>query len=295
MNTRRRRRTAARARTARFVVGLFALVTVAAGCGSDNGDEATTGADIEHVHGLGVDPADGAVYAATHNGLFRVPDAGDPELVGDNQQDTMGFTVVGANHFLGSGHPDPADDDLPPLLGLIETTDAGREWEPRSLLGEADFHALAARHGLVYGYDATQQRFMVTSDRFDWDVRSSPPGLISLAVAPTDADRLIATTTSGVIASTDGGRTWSATESPVLAFVSWADDSTLAGAGPDGAIHVSTDGGESWTEVGSLRGPPEALLAIDRQALVAAASGHGVLRSNDGGATWTPVSGDSGS
>jgi hypothetical protein len=62
------------------------------------------------------------------------------ERVGDSYQDTMGFTVVGPNRFLGSGHP--ATDDLPPLLGLIESTDAGKTWEHVSLLGEADSHVL---------------------------------------------------------------------------------------------------------------------------------------------------------
>jgi hypothetical protein len=36
---------------------------------------------FEHVHGLGVDPADGMLYAATHYGLFRVPEVGEAERV----------------------------------------------------------------------------------------------------------------------------------------------------------------------------------------------------------------------
>jgi photosystem II stability/assembly factor-like uncharacterized protein len=278
----------------RGLLALVAVALVATACGGNDGNDAAAG-EIEHVHGLGIDPADGMLYAATHTGLFRVPETGAVERVGQSRQDTMGFTVVGANRFLGSGHPDPADDELPPQLGLIESTDAGRTWEPRSMLGEADFHALAARHDLVYAYDATQQRFMVTGDGTEWDLRSSPPGLISLAVDPTDPDRLVATTTSGVITSTDGGRSWNTIEAPVLAWVSWADDGTLAGAGPNGGIHVSTDGATSWSEAGALPGSPEALLAIDRQALVAAVSEQGLFRSDDGGATWTSIPRDDGS
>ena len=42
------------------------------------------GADpgIEHVHGLGVDPADGVLYAATHYGLFRLPEGGEADARG---------------------------------------------------------------------------------------------------------------------------------------------------------------------------------------------------------------------
>jgi hypothetical protein len=60
-----------------------------------------------HVHGLGINPKDGALFVATHTGLFRAGE-GEPKAtrVADRFQDTMGFTVVGPNRFLGSGHPE---------------------------------------------------------------------------------------------------------------------------------------------------------------------------------------------
>jgi hypothetical protein len=164
-----------------------------------------------HVHGLGINPADGTLYAATHTGLFAVRD-GVGQRVADRLQDTMGFTVVGPDHFLGSGHPDFRDTQLyqpdrRPLLGLIESRDAGRSWQPLSLLGEADFHALQIAHGLVYGYDATGQRFMVTRDRRRWQVRSTVE-LVGFAVSPTDPELVVATTGGVLLRSTDGGRHW---------------------------------------------------------------------------------------
>ena len=61
----------------------------------------------------------------------------------------MGFTVVGPDRFLGSGHPDAAGirQGKPARLGLIESTDAGDSWASRSLSGEVDFHALASSQG----------------------------------------------------------------------------------------------------------------------------------------------------
>ncbi len=277
-----------RRRSPLVLVALAALaVTGITACGGDDTTEVTApGAGLEHVHGLGIDPGDGTLYAATHFGLFRIPENGEARRVGDSYQDTMGFTVVGAEHFLGSGHPDLQDVELPPLLGLIESTDGGRRWEPISLLGEADFHALVARHGLVYGYDATNERFMVSSDRRSWESRSSPPGLVSFAVDPTDADHILATTTAGLIASADGGRAWDAVAAPPLALVSWAADGKLAAVGPGGLVFVSNDGGASWAAVGELPGSPEAFLAIDGRAFVAAVTEKGLYRSRDGGVTW---------
>ncbi|MFN2495114.1 MAG: hypothetical protein ABR608_04290 [Pseudonocardiaceae bacterium] len=45
-------------------------------------------------------------------------------------EDPLGFTVVGPNHFLASGHPG-ADQDGPGNVGLIETTDGGRTFRTR--------------------------------------------------------------------------------------------------------------------------------------------------------------------
>src|ERR687895_1117732 len=48
-----------------------------------------------HVHGLGVNPEDGALYIATHTGLWRVgPEERRAGRGGDRLQDTMGFTVA---------------------------------------------------------------------------------------------------------------------------------------------------------------------------------------------------------
>ena len=83
-----------------------------------------------HVHGLGVDPADGALFIATHTGLWRSPKGElTARRVTDNRQDTMGFSVVGPASFLGSGHPDLREavaKQLPPHLGLIASGTRGR-------------------------------------------------------------------------------------------------------------------------------------------------------------------------
>ena len=247
---------------------------------------------VEHVHGLGVDPADGLLYAATHFGLWRLPERGEGTRVADRYQDTMGFTVVGPGTFLGSGHPDfQMDPDLPTRLGLIRSTDAGQTWDSVSLSGEADFHVLRAAHGKVYGWDAGTGRVMVSTDHGgNWDTRSVM-ALRDLVVSPDDAETLLATTEAGVMRSSDGGRTWAQIAgAPVLTVLAWETREALFGVAPDGVVQHSGDGGATWARRGAVNGEPEALaLTVDggAQRLHVAVAEQGVLSSDDGGGTFT--------
>ncbi len=244
---------------------------------------------VAHVHGLGVNPADDSLYVATHTGTFRIPDNGPAERVGASYQDTMGFTIAGPDRFLGSGHPDvPAlRRGEPPLLGLIESTDAGQTWQSRSLRGEADFHGLAFAHDRVYGLDSTGGRFMVSTDMTDWDTRSTI-GLSSFAVDPADPDHIVGTGPEGLLASSDGGRQWVAQKGPGLVELSWEPDMGLWGVEADGAVHRSNDGGTTWEQAGQLPGQPQALLAQDGVLYAAALEDDatGIYRSDDEGRTW---------
>jgi hypothetical protein len=210
-------------------VAAVLVAVVVTACQADRpgapASEATDDPGVVHVHGLGVNPRDGVLYAATHTGLFMIRDGG-ARRVGDRYQDTMGFTVVGPDHFLGSGHPDLRDRrllkaDRPPLLGLVESRDAGATWEPLSLLGATDFHALEVAHGQVHGYDATGGRLMVSRDRISWQVRSAVD-LLGFAVSPTDPDLLVAMTPRGLARSSNGGRRWQPIPGPDLLALDWA-------------------------------------------------------------------------
>lgn len=279
-------------RTASTVLlGVLATLALSA-CSSGTPDAESPGATggqgpgVAHVHGLGVDPADGVLYAATHFGLFAIPRTGPATRVAARFQDTMGFTVTGPHTFLGSGHPDQQKDPkLPPRLGLIRSTDAAQSWTTVSLGGKVDFHALHAAHGNVYGWDSGTGTLMVSTDQGrTWDTR----GTLSLAdfvVSPDNPQVLLATTATGLVRSTDGGRTFAPTAGPRLVVLAWDRSAALVGLDEAGTLHASADGGTTWTTRGALEGPPEALTAAG-DALYAAVSDKGVFGSLDGGATW---------
>ncbi len=279
------------------VGGIASLVLEVAACAPE-GDGARAGAapaapelGVEHVHGLGVDPADGVLYAATHFGLWRIPEQEQATRVADRHQDTMGFTVVGPRTFLGSGHPDfQMDPDLPVRLGLIRSDDAGETWESVSLSGGADFHVLHAAHGQVYGWDSGSGRVMVSGDDGEtWETRSTLD-LRDLVVSPADSERLLATTGGGVLRSEDGGRTWAqVVGAPAFTVLAWAGQDSLYGVTADGTVHYSPDGGATWPQRGVVEGDPEALtVSVDGQweRLYVAVAQRGILSSDDGGATF---------
>jgi hypothetical protein len=261
------------------LVVLIGAVVLASG-----GDEDTAAVEVAHVHGLGVDPQDDTLYAGTHYGLIRLPEQGEPTRVADRVQDFMGFTVVGPGRYLASGHPGEGQDG-PSSLGLIESTDGGQTWESLSLAGEADFHALEARHGRVYGLNALTGEFMVSEDKQTWDTRGTLP-MADFAVSPDDPEALLATTEQGLARSEDGGDTYTAVpNAPLLQLVSWAADGTIIGAAPDGTVHASTDGGQTWQQRGSLDAPPHALTATSSSDVFAAVDGA-ILASTDGGRSF---------
>ncbi len=267
-----------------LVVGVVAVVLGARG-GKDDAATDTRAVEVEHVHGLGVDPQDGTLYAGTHYGLIRLPEQGDPARVADRVQDFMGFTVAGPGHYLASGHPGEGQDG-PSSLGLIESTDAGQTWKSLSLAGEADFHALEARHGRVYGLNALTGVLMVSDDKRTWQTRS-PIAMADFAVSPDDREVLLATTEQGLVRSEDGGESYTPVPgAPLLQLVSWAEDGTILGAAPDGSLHASTDNGQTWQQRGDLDGAPHALTATSGEKVYAAVEGA-VLASTDGGRTFT--------
>ena len=242
---------------------------------------------LGHVHGLGVDPADDTLYVASHYGVFRVEE-GTAERVADRWQDTMGFVVVGPGHFLGSGHPDEREN-LPPSLGLIESTDAGETWDPVSLLGEADLHSIELVGDLIYAYDSTSQALIVTNDRQRWQAIAQLLPLFDIAVNPADPETVYATTSAGELVRSANG----AEPSPVygspkgLVVIDWQPDGPLVGVTKNGTVMTSLDGESDWTEAGRLDGAIQALDASPGRWH--AATETGVYESTDDGATWDVV------
>lgn len=282
-----------------FAAGLFAWQGA-------RGDAPGVRPHIRHVHGMAADPYDpGRLYVATHDGLWvwREPD-GWQGRVGP-VIDLMGFSLgAAAGELFSSGHPGPGAR-MPNPVGLIRSRDGGRSWEILSLAGEVDFHAMAVSpagprrvYGFFYGLFCRSDDGGLSWSRQRIEALAAPDGRgpLQLVAHPTDPDTLLAAGASGLLRSTDGGRSWETLlPGPVTsaAFVPRDPQGLLAYQLERGLVR-SPDGGRTWQPLGfRVEGRDSVAFLtvhpIDPGTVYAATFAAALLRSRDGGRTWQPL------
>lgn len=231
-----------------------------AGCSTTGSGATTTGAALSytdtHVHGVERPSPEGPIHLATHDGLWIQAEDGELRRVGP-VIDLMGFSVLGPERFVASGHPGPGAD-LPEPVGLIESSDGGQTWSPISRGGESDFHLLAASETGTMGYDGAIRQ---TSDLRRWQEGTTPGPLTDLAVDP-GTGYAVDTADGDVLRSTDGGQSWTSWPgTPDLVLLDWAGPDTVVGLTAQGDVTVSTDSGDTWETQDALTGPVQAMSA----------------------------------
>lgn len=283
-------------RPIRLSYGLAMLVAVVvAGCGGASAEEGppSLGAAEDpgaiHVHALGYDASRDVLYIATHTGLFELPKGAErARRIAGSRHDVMGFTLLKPGLFLGSGHPDLRDEELPPHLGLRSSRNRGRTWQSVSLLGEADFHVLRARGETVYGFDSRSGALLVSSDAGrTWTPRPVPEPFVDIAIDPGDVDHVLASGDTALHETRDGGRRWKPVAVGLGGQLAWPRRSRIFVADEDGSILMGARAGGRWRLRSRLDGRPAALLAVDDRRLFVALHDGAILLSVDAGATWT--------
>jgi hypothetical protein len=232
---------------------------------------------FEHVHGLAVDPRDGRLRVATHDGLFVLRD-GRPQRIGHTRHDLMGFTIVAEDRFLASGHP--ATSDLPEPMGLVRSDDGGLTWQQVNPVGQADLHSLDVQDETVAAYDSTTGRVLLSNDEGRTFITLSTLDAVDTALL--EEGRVLVAGSDGVLSLVDADGSERLSATPGLVTV----DRTrrgVAGLGPEGQVWVSADA-RTWTGRGKLDGVPAALETGGVRWY--AATSTGIYASSDGGATW---------
>jgi len=250
--------------------------------GSDStSTPAVSAPDWGHVHNLSL--LGDVLFIGSHEGFWRQSPQQEPVLLSQPVFDVMGLSRTG-DRWLASGHPGP-DMDAPSDLGLIESLDNGVTWKNVSLSGQVDFHRLVAAGDVLMGVAAANNALMRSTDGgTTWNNLGTPP-IFDLAINPTDASTIMATTENGTVMSTDGGTAFIPVSTPAqLMLLSWSMEGLYA-ATVDGRILFSTDSGANWDSRGTLGGQPMAL-AADAGNVVGAVD-HSIFTSTDGGITFT--------
>lgn len=184
--------------------------------------------------------------------------------------------------------------------------------------------------GGAYRFDTEQQRWiqMVTASSVSADRRASDYQVEALGAAPSDPSTVYMLTGassqespgSRVMRSKNGGRSWSVFQTPwyVGGNDEWRQSGARIAIDPsdpqvlfigtrrDG-IHMSTDGGETWTSANKVRveDPASELFSIGVTSIIidprspvvdgrhssiwAGVAGAGLIRSKDGGKSWALV------
>lgn len=282
------RRAARRTATAALVAG---LATTLAACGGDGAATGSAEIDVSHVHGLGVTESDpDRVLVATHDGLASYSDAAGLERVSELSSDLMGFTIGPGGDLLASGHPGEGEEG-PFALGLIESTDGGETWEAVSLSGEADFHALDAHEGGVYGFDAANGVLRTSRDGQEWREVPTSFAFVDIAADPA-SERFVAITEGGeLVASEDGGATFSAVEgAPPLLLVDYSPEGDLIGIDTRGQVQTLLASG-TWEPRGARVDEGLQAFTAGPDGLVWAVDRRGLVRSADARSDFEPVEG----
>jgi photosystem II stability/assembly factor-like uncharacterized protein len=240
--------------------------------------------------------ADGVLWAGVeHRGVVRIDGTGWRErtrgVAGAEVRTLVAAPAARATAYAGTTGG-----------GVLRTTNGGRSWERRGLLGRKVVALAIDRAVPRVLYAATDRGLFRTADggRSWRHVAGVPASVVSVAVAPSDHSTVYAGTFErGFYRSRDGGRTFRRTRTKVWqATLSIAvhphDARTLwAGTRYDG-ITVSHDGGDTWTPGRGVptHADPFAIVFDPRRlrTMYAALDAGGVYRTVDGGASWARVS-----
>ena len=253
-----------------------------------------------YITGLAIDPSDHSLLFATNTGLYRIS-ANGRELhpvqahvsvgsaTGPYGERVSSLAFDGPGRLLGSGHPNRVLTHLPPFLGLLVSSDGGREWSALARAGFSDLHVLLVQNGTIYGFDTVLGGVVVSTDGgHTFAERSAPSGptVLDMAVDPKDANYILASTPQAIFASSDQGTTWRQLTAATEARLTWMP-AGLFRADAGGRVLRSADRGASWTQVGTLPGTPGKLVETASGELYAALIDGRIATSSDGGRQWS--------
>ena len=199
---------------------------------------------LDHVHAAVM--VGDSVLVGTHAGVVEIdPQTGVSVPRGESRDDFMGLAGDDRG-LIASGHPGEGSS-LPDPIGLIRSADGGSTWQPVSLTGAVDFHALAIDGDRIAGASTSGDLLYSEDAGMTWMTMGTTD---ALSLAWFDG-RLWIAENVGAVSWTPGLEPRDTGLGTVLQFARAADGAVLWALLADGTIQRSADG-VTWSQQGSV-------------------------------------------
>ena len=184
---------------------------------------------------------------------------------------------------------------------IYASTDSGVTWTAKPNPAGLAFDPGIHWHKIAISADGTRLGALLSSGQIytsadsglNWTARESSWNWPSIEMSDDGMKLFVGRSSERFLLSTDGGGSWVSTggsDSPQVHSSGIAispNGNILAGANYNGKIHISTNGGVSWTAYGSDRAWWDLAMSADGTKLAAIVPNGQIYTSANGGVTWT--------
>jgi len=217
-----------------------------------------------------------------HGGLSETRDGGRTWQPLPTSADAMAMQPAGDGSIVIAGH------DV-----FTASNDGGQTWQPiEADLPSLDIHGFTrdpADPARMWAYLATGGLWESTDAGASWTRVREDNVLFPLAVERGGSTRLLGVDVNGLVASDDGGRTWTPLGTPptypMTAFAGTSDGMVLYAGSPDGLFR-SDDGGRTWVKTSFIGSPFAIATSPDGSKVAVVARTTDFYRSPDRGVSW---------
>lgn len=218
-----------------------------------------------------------------HGGIMQSNDGGRTWTALSVREDAMTMTPAADGSIVIAGHE-----------VFSGSSDGGLTWAPiRADLPSLDIHGFTrdpADPARMWAYLATGGLWESGNGGVNWQQVRADNVVFPLAINDGSGTTLLAVDATGLVASTDGGRTFTTRgEPPTYPMTSLAatmDESTIYAGAVDGLFR-SDDGGRTWAGTGYVGSAFAIAISPDGAIVAVVSRATEFFRSWDRGATWS--------
>lgn len=230
---------------------------------------------LSHIHS--VRALGNEIILGTHEGLFQYMNETTVKRISPERFDVMGL-AVSTKGFYASGHPGQGSKLVNPV-GLLFSSDRGKNWKQVSLAGVVDFHTLETIGDELYGADSGSGQLMYSANAGKSWVKRGLNTFTDIAPDPKVKSSVLAVKDGKLHRSKDGLKTSNVVKTNfAVESIDWIDGSLLASSGK--ILFQSINSGSSWKKLATM---PAAIGSLTQSRSMIAFSMNGAIYSSSNG------------